>query len=221
MGLLRNFVTPLHKATPRDYLARMLDDKVECMKIAKEYEEHYWDGDRRFGYGGYKYIPGRWKTVAASLIDTYSLDNESKVLDIGAGKCFLLYELKLILPDLVVCGLDVSQHAIKNAKEEIRPYIQYGRAEEKLSFADDEFDLAISLGTLHNLRLPELSVALPEMARVSKSQYVMMESFRNELELFNLQCWALTAETFLDDEEWRWLFKTLNFNGDYEFIYFE
>ena len=52
MGQLRNFVTPLHKATKRDYLARMVDDKVHCMLKAKEYEYDYWDGDRRYGYGG-------------------------------------------------------------------------------------------------------------------------------------------------------------------------
>ena len=49
----------------------------------------------------------------------------------------------------------------------------------------------------------------------------MVEGYRNEAELFNLQCWALTAETFFCDEEWEWLFKICNYNGDYEFIYFE
>ena len=57
MGRLLNIVTPLHKATKRDYVARMMDDKVNCMLKAKEYEADYWDGDRRYGYGGYKYIP--------------------------------------------------------------------------------------------------------------------------------------------------------------------
>ena len=70
MGTLRNFVTPLHKATARDVLARMIDDKVGCMLKAKEYEYDYWDGSRRFGYGGYNYLPGRWKPVAEALIAT-------------------------------------------------------------------------------------------------------------------------------------------------------
>ena len=38
MGKLLNIVTPLHKKTKRDYLARMQDDKVHCMLKAKEYE---------------------------------------------------------------------------------------------------------------------------------------------------------------------------------------
>ena len=104
MGSLQKIVTPLHVLTKRNYLGRMNDDKVYCMDIAKKYENDYWDGDRRFGYGGYKYIPDRWKTVAESLINTYQLDGNSSILDIGCGKGFLLHEIKLILPKIKILG---------------------------------------------------------------------------------------------------------------------
>ena len=103
MSQLMNFVTPLHRATKRDYLARMVDDKVGCMHKAKEYEQDYWDGDRRYGYGGYKYLPGRWKPVAEALIANYGLKAGSRILDVGCGKGFLLYEMQLIEP-----GLDIG-----------------------------------------------------------------------------------------------------------------
>src|ERR1700761_4777673 len=102
MRELKNFVTSLHSSTKRNYLARMVDDKVNCMLKAKEYEFDYWDGDRRFGYGGYRFMEGRWKPVAEALIASYSLTNESKILDVGCGKGFLLYEIKNILPDITV-----------------------------------------------------------------------------------------------------------------------
>src|SRR5262245_9448775 len=102
MGRLLEIVTPLHKATKRDYLARMVDDKVHCMMKAKEYEFDYWDGDRRYGYGGYKFIEGRWAPVAKALIEIYGLKNGAKVLDVGCGKAFLLYEMQKILPDLAL-----------------------------------------------------------------------------------------------------------------------
>ena len=54
MGKLVNYVTPLHQATSRAYIDRMVDEKVHCMLKAKKYEVDYWDGDRRYGYGGYK-----------------------------------------------------------------------------------------------------------------------------------------------------------------------
>ena len=221
MGKLRNFVTALHQSTSRDYLARMVDDKVKCMQIAKQYEEGYWDGDRRYGYGGYSYMPGRWKPMAQSLIDQYQLKSDSKVLDIGCGKGFLLYEMKLLIPDLDITGIDISKHGIKHSKEEITPFIKEHNAQETLPFEDNNFDLVISMGTFHNLRIFELVKALGEMERVGKQGYLMVESYRNNQELFNLQCWALTAETFLDHEEWVWIFKQNNYSGDYEFIYFE
>jgi hypothetical protein len=131
MGRLLEIVTPLHKATKRDYLARMNDDKVHCMVKAKEYEFDYWDGDRRYGYGGYRFIEGRWKPVAQALIDTYGLGNGSKVLDVGCGKAFLLYEMKKLLPGLQVAGFDISRHGLAEAKDEIRPYLYRYRAQDR------------------------------------------------------------------------------------------
>ena len=38
--------------------------KFFCMKIAKKFGQKYWDGERKYGYGGYRYIKNRWKPVA-------------------------------------------------------------------------------------------------------------------------------------------------------------
>ena len=85
MGRLLNIVTPLHQMTKRDYLGRMNEDKVHCMLKAKEYESDYWDGDRRYGYGGYRY-DGRWISVAQQLIDHYQLGPAARILDVGCGR---------------------------------------------------------------------------------------------------------------------------------------
>ena len=221
MGQLRNFVTPLHKATQRDYLARMVDDKVHCMLKAKEYEYDYWDGDRRYGYGGYKYMPGRWKPVAEALIQTYDLKAGDKVLDVGCGKAFLLYEMQLLIPELKITGFDISQHGLAEKHPDFRGTLFPYRAQDYYPWGDNYFDLVISLGCLHNLRVFELETAVKEIERVGKNKYIMVESYRNELELFNLQCWALTAESFFDTAEWIWLYNHFGYTGDYEFIYFE
>ena len=221
MGQLLEIVTPLHQATQRDYLTRMQDEKVHCMQVAKQYEKEYWDGDRRFGYGGYKYMVGRWKPVAEELIKIYKLTNQSSVLDIGCGKAYLLYEMKLILPGLKVVGFDISKHGLADAKEEIRDSLFIHQAQDSYPFGNNEFDLVISLGCFHNLRIFELQKALSETERVGNQGYVMLESYRNEQELFNLQCWALTCESFFDNEEWTWIYKHFGYTGDYEFIYFE
>jgi len=220
MGKLIELFTPLHRRTKRDYVGRMTDDKVACMRKAKEYELDYWDGDRRFGYGGYKY-DGRWRPVAERLIELYDLGPRSKVLDVGCGKAHLLYELSLLLPGAELAGFDISRHGLSDAPEPIRPMLRRHRAQDPYPWPERHFDLVISLGCLHNLRVPDLAKALPEVERVGKRKYVMVESYRNEQELFNLQCWALTAEAFFDSEAWVWLYGHFGYTGDYEFIYFE
>ena len=82
------------------------------------------------------------------------------------------------------------------------------------------FDLVISLATLHNLKLFDLANSIEEIERVGKKKYIMVESFKNDKQLFNLQCWALTCQTFLSVKEWIWLYKKIKYKGDYEFIFF-
>jgi len=221
MGSEVSLVTALHKSTKRDYLARMNDSKVEAMLVAKKYGADYWDGDRRYGYGGYKYLPGRWKPVAEKLIERYSLGKGKKILDVGCGKGFLLYEMQLLQPELQIYGIDASEYGLRNMHPELRGDFRLGKAQEPLPFSDNEFDLVISLATFHNLHVYELEIAVQEVERVGKQGYIMVESFRNELEMFNLECWALTAESIMDVDEWKWLYKKFGYTGDYEFIFFE
>ncbi len=99
MGSLLNIITPLHKRSVRNYVERMVNDKVHCAEIAKKYEFDYWDGDRKYGYGGYHY-DGRWAVVAKALVDHYKLPRDAKILDVGCGKGFLLHEIKGFCPKL-------------------------------------------------------------------------------------------------------------------------
>jgi ubiquinone/menaquinone biosynthesis C-methylase UbiE len=220
MGRLLKLVTPLHKQTVRKYINRMTDDKVHCMVKAKEYEFDYWDGDRRYGYGGYRY-DGRWKVVAEQLIGIYDLKPNAKILDVCCGKAHLLYELSKLLPESVVAGIDISNHALTDAPVDIRKHLLSQDACESYQWDDDYFDLVISLGSFQNLRIFEIVKALSEIERVGKNKFIMTESYRNEQELFNFECWALTAESFFDTAEWIWIFKHFGYTGDYEFIYCE
>lgn len=220
MGRAMNIVTALHTKTSREYLTRMQDAKVDCMRVARQYDADFWDGDRRYGYGGFHY-DGRWKPVAEKLVETYNLRTDAAILDVGCGKGFLLHELKQLLPDARIVGLDISEYAIVNAKEEVREYLVKHRAQDPYPFPDKQFDLVISLTTLHNLHLPDLKAALGEMERVAANRYLVVEAYRTEEELFNLQCWALTCAAFFTPDEWIWLFGEFGYSGDYEFIYFE
>lgn len=215
-----DFLSSLHKATKRDYLGRVNEyPKAEAIKRAKPYGYDYWDGDRKFGYGGYRY-DGRWRPLAEAFAKHYEIKPGQRVLDIGCGKAFLLYELTQAVPGLEVVGVDISQYAIEHAKEEVRPFLEIADA-VNLPFADKSFDFVFSLNTLHNLECPDLDKALREMERVGKRKYLVVESYRNQEEKVNLMYWVLTGECFFSPREWEWWFERTGFTGDHSYIYFE
>jgi len=222
LGKERNFFNPYHNKTKRDFMKRMNDNKVKCMIKAKKYGFDYWDGKRRFGYGGYKYIPNYYTKLAKNLIKTYSLNENSRILDLGCGKGYLIYELwKLLKKNKNIIGCDKSIYAIKNAKKEIKKNIFFHDLKNKLNFPDKYFDLVLSINTLHNIKLNYVEKSIEEINKIAKFSYICVESYRNELEQFNVQCWALTAETIIDKDSWLYILKKKNYRGDYEFIYFK
>ena len=109
----REFVGLIHKSTTRDYLARVTQrDKAQVAELAIQWDYDYWDGSRETGYGGYTY-DGRWRKVADAMIETYDLTAESRILDVGSGKGFLLRDFTEALPGIDVHGLEISKYAIE------------------------------------------------------------------------------------------------------------
>src|ERR1700677_4296773 len=218
---LVDFVSLIHKSTKRDYLARVTEfPKAEAAKLAKQWGVDYWDGDRKTGYGGMNY-DGRWRKVAQAMVDHYHIKPGDKILDIGCGKGFLLYDFTQIVPGVEVHGIDISDYAIEHAKPEIKGSLQKGPA-SSLPFGDHEFGLVVSITTLHNLYCQDHFAALKEVERVGKkNKYICVESYRNEEEKVNLLYWQLTCEGFYTPEEWDWWFKLTGYTGDYSYIYFE
>jgi len=216
-----DFISIIHKSTARDYVARVTQhDKAECAEIAKRFDRDYWDGDRQYGYGGYRY-DGRWRAVAEAMAEHYQLKPGQRILDVGCGKGFLLYEFTQAVPGIEVAGLDISEYALDNAKPEIKPFLRQGLAQD-LPYEDNSFDLVYSITTLHNLYIYDLKKAIQEIERVSKgNSHIAVESYRNENEKANLLYWQLTCECFFTPEEWQWLYAEYGYTGDYSFIYFE
>jgi ubiquinone/menaquinone biosynthesis C-methylase UbiE len=216
-----DFTTSLHKATKRDYVQRVVEyPKAECAEVAIKFGKDYWDGDRRYGYGGYKY-DGRWAPVAKAIAKHYGLKAGQSILDVGCGKGFLLYEFTQAVPGIKVAGIDISTYGIEHAKEEVKPFLQVANA-VKLPFKDKSFDFVFSNTTLHNLYNYELWDALKEIERVGKgSKYIVIESYRNESEKANLLYWQLTCRSFYTPKEWEWFFQKAGYTGDYSYIVFE
>jgi ubiquinone/menaquinone biosynthesis C-methylase UbiE len=213
MGLEINLLNT-HPVTKRDYDQRAKEKSGEIITIAKQFGKDFFDGDRKCGYGGYKY-DGRWKAVAQKMKDYYRLGEDCSILDIGCAKGFLLHDFKKLMPNCTVAGIDVSEYAIENAMPSVKPYLKVASA-ETLPYPDKSFDLVISINSIHNLSPEPLKAALKEVERVSREHsYVTVDAWRNEEERENLYKWVLTAETMMHVDDWRKLFDEVGYTGDY------
>ena len=156
-----DFIEKVHTSTKRNYLERVIEhDKAKCATISKQFGQDYWDGDRKYGYGGYSY-DGRWRAIALKMANHYNLKPGDKVLDVGCGKGFLMYEFTQVITEGQVAGIDVSEYAVDNAMDEVKPFLKTGNAVD-LPYKDHSFDLVVSINTLHNLhnscKIPQMMI---------------------------------------------------------------
>jgi len=216
-----DFVGVLHTATKRDYVQRVVEhDKAACAEVAGQFGRDYWDGDRKHGYGGYRY-DGRWRKVADLFVAHYGLKPGMRVLDVGCGKGFLLHDLTQAVPGIEIAGIDISAYGIEHAKEQVKPFLTLGCA-TRLPWPDRHFDFVFSINTLHNLKAPDLHAAAGEIERVAKGpRHITVEGYRDEREKANLMYWQLTCRAFHTPEEWQWVLGRAGYTGDLGCIFFE
>jgi SAM-dependent methyltransferase len=187
----------------------------EDRRIGRQFGQEYFDGDRKYGYGGYKYNPKFWQPVIPTIADYYGLGAGSKVLDVGCGKGFMLHDFVEGIPEIEVAGIDISQYAIDNALEDMKPFLRVGNAVE-LPFPDKSFDLVISINTIHNLPPEDCKKALKEIQRVTcRDAFVTVDAYRDEEEKKRMDMWNLTALTYMSVEEWKKFFADAGYEGDY------
>lgn len=210
IDLLRNY--PKSK---RDTKSRSEIMSEQVRAIARQYGKDFFDGDRRYGYGGFSYQSRFWQPVIPDLAAHFGLNSKSSVLDIGCAKGFMLHDMRELIPGIKVSGIDVSEYAIENAKEEVRSLLKVGNA-MALPFEDSSFDVVFSINTIHNLEREECATALKELMRVSRGKaFVTVDAYRNEADRERMMQWALTAKTILHVDEWQAFFNEVGYTGDY------
>jgi len=197
----------------RDVSARKAN-KEENRRLALKFEREYFDGTREQGYGGYTY-DGRWVAVAKTLVDLYRLRPGSRVLDIGCAKGFLIKDLLEVVPGVEAWGIDISRYALAHAHPAVAGRLVRASC-ERLPFADDSFDLALAINTVHNLEPDGCLAAVRELQRVSpRAGFIQVDAYRTAEERALFEDWMLTAKTYLRPEEWRELLARAGYTGDY------
>tara|TARA_Y100001934_G_C12386445_1_gene796346 strand:+ start:17470 stop:18126 length:657 start_codon:yes stop_codon:yes gene_type:complete len=203
-----------HPTAKRNYDKRAAEKTPEIIRLAKQFGKDFFDGDRKCGYGGYKY-DGRWKAVVERMRQYYNLPSNAAILDVGCGKGFMLHDFKEVMPNCSVAGIDVSEYALEHSMPSVKPFLKVASA-EPLPYPDNSFDLVVSINSIHNLPLEACKKSLQEIERVSKGKsYITVDAWRNDLERENLLKWVLTAETYMHVNDWKKLFSNIGFTGDY------
>lgn len=200
--------------TKRDVNARAQQKTAADRALAKQFGRDFFDGDRRHGYGGYRY-DGRWLPVARRIADHYGLAAQARILDVGAAKGFLMHDFLQVLPNATVRGIDVSEYAKENAYGGMGQFIDLGSADE-LPYPDRSFDLVLSINSIHNLPIDRCKKALREIQRVTRDYaFVTVDAWHTEEERLRLVDWILTAETYMHVDDWRRAFDEVGYTGDY------
>ena len=198
--------------TNRKIFGRKIKKSKKVIEISRKYGKLYFDGDRRYGYGGY-YYDGRWKKVAKDIVKKYNLKKGSKVLDVGCAKGFLVKDLVDLGIDAY--GLDISEYALKNVPIEIQGRIHLGNA-IMLPFANKSFDLVLSINTAHNLVKKQCIKSILELQRVSKKNcFLQVDAYRNRKEKIIFENWVLTAKYHNFTYNWEKIFNKIGYKGDY------
>ena len=201
--------------TKRDVKQRGAEKTDDDRAIARQFGKDFFDGERRHGYGGFSYNSRFWQPVIPTFQQFYSLTAGHKVLDVGCAKGFMLHDFMTLIPELLIKGVDVSEYAIENSMESVKPHLQVADARD-LPFEDNSFDLVISINTIHNLERADLIQALQEIQRVTKKNaFITVDAYRNQEEEEAMLAWNLTAKTILSVSEWIELFEEAGYTGDY------
>ena len=200
------------KKIKRQIKKRKINKNNNIIKTARKFDREYFDGPRKYGYGGYHY-DGRWKKVAKDFIKYYKLKPGDKVLDIGCAKEYLIKEF--LDKKIDAYGLDISRYALKNCHPDVKSKLTYGNA-KKLPFKNNSFKLVISINTLHNLIKKDCKIAIKEIMRISKKhKYIQVDAYRNKDEKKIFEDWVLTAKFHTYCDKWEKFFKEIRYNGEY------
>ena len=214
MGIEIDLMTNYPKPN-RDVSGRAESKSDNDRALARKFGKEFFDGDRSHGYGGFSYNSRFWEPVVPTFKDHWDMKPGNSMLDVGCAKGFMMYDFHRLIPGLAVEGIDISDYAIENGMEEMKPYLKVASADD-LPYEDNSFDYTISITTVHNFDTDGVIKALQELERVSrKGSFITVDAYTNNDEKQRMHAWNLTAKTILHVDEWKELFDEAGYTGDY------
>ena len=194
---------------------RVVKRSLKNKLIAWGEDQEYYDGDRNNGYGGFNY-DGRWLKLLPRIIKKFKLNNNSKILDLGCKKGFIMKDFKILLPKAKIYGIEDHKYPIENAEIEIKKNITFSKY-YNIPFKDKYFDFVIGFSSIYKYNFADVVKTLNEINRVAKKSFITVGSYSNNKEKEVFDKWTLLGTTVLHKKEWQELFRLVKFKGSYYF----
>ena len=194
---------------------RKVKRSIKNKLIAWKQDKDYYDGDRNNGYGGFSY-DGRWLKLLPKIIKRYKLTNNSKILDLGCKKGFIMKDLRILLPKSEIWGIEDHVYPIRNAEKEIKSNIILSEY-YKIPFKENYFDFVIGFSSIYKYNFQDVIKTITEVNRVSRKSFFTVAAYSNQKEKALFDDWTLLGTTVLHKKEWIKLFKMIGYKNDYYF----
>ena len=186
--------------------------------IASRRDYDFFDGNRKYGYGGYKY-DGRWKNFAKKIIKKYRLTNNSKILHLNSEKGFLIYEILKILPKIKIDAYETSKYAIKNSiSKEVKDKTKLVDSYLKIKLPKKKYDLSISIGVIYCLPIDQAIKMLSILKHISINSFINLASYHDKNDYFLWKNWSLLGCLLFKENEWKKILKYSGYDLDYELV---
>jgi ubiquinone/menaquinone biosynthesis C-methylase UbiE len=190
-------------------------------KVSTNYNKFgydYFDNKKLgLGYGGYVY-DGRFKHSAKKIINHYKLKKNSKILEIGCAKGFIIKEFFDL--GMKVYGLDFSKYAINESLSEIKDRLIYWDITRGTTFPNNYFDFIYCKETIPHINIKKIPKMIEEIHRIVKKKtniFIEIQTSSNKKGLSKIKLWDPTHKTLLLKKEWIKLFKNNDYEGDFYF----
>ena len=206
------------------YYLKKTKRKLKKITIKKKFiawnkGKEFYDGKRSNGYGGFAY-DGRWLSLLPKIIKRYNINKNSRVLEIGCKKGYLLNDLKKLLPGIKCFGVEDHIYPIKNSPPFVKKNIKLSRY-DNLPFSNKSFDFIISISAIYSYNFGDLIKIFHEMNRVVKNKkniYLSLAAYDKEQDLHKFLKWSTLSSVVLAKKDWMKFFKRIGYKGDYFFI---
>lgn len=126
-------------------------------------------------YSNYRWIPDLTLPMAFRMIETLRIESNSKILDYGCAKGFLVKAMRLLYRDCY--GVDISEYAIENSDNDISRCLQLIDKPSDLLFLPfniNSFDFVIAKDVFEHISPEVLEETVFNLRQICKCLFVIV-----------------------------------------------